>query len=220
MWMIIFTSLTLATILAFSSILAFLAYNVSVDPKLCIVQLYGLISATIMMNHISIGMIGIRQRFEKLSSFLNSNPNLEEKTLKKLSELHLMICQLLKIFNKIYGPLLVLIVACCFAWFCIFIFGLAMTDVQFMKKYFFLVIFNFILNLIFTSLIFFMMHFAERVYAEGKSPKIFLYQILNKKNDFKTREIISNFIYQIDNSEMKVSTGFFDLDYKFMFHVS
>jgi hypothetical protein len=62
-------------------------------------------------------------------------------------------------------------------------------------------------------------YLAEKIKNEGKKMKSFLFQILHKVDEFKLKEMIESFIYQIDHSPMEVSSVFFDFNWRFMFKV-
>lgn len=213
--------LALSLILSLTNALCLKMYNVSVEFVMVVVEFYGFTCSINMISHEALGMIGIRRRFEKINSFLDQNlVTLNESSLRKLSKIHLMICDLTRAFNDIYGPIIVILVSSMFSWFCIFIFSVTTASFDFFMKYFFLACFQVVVNTFFFVTFAYTVTCAERVKTKGKSAKRFLYQLLHKKIDFNIRMVINDFIYQVDSSDAKISTGFFDLDYKFLFQVS
>lgn len=55
---------------------------------------------------------------------------------------------------------------------------------------------------------------------EGKMTANYLYKILHGTDDYRRRELINNFINQINNSKIEISCGLFDVNWKFLFKVS
>jgi hypothetical protein len=212
--LIFFTTLTTTTIVLQG--VSFYIYNMGISHPLSFLQLYGFLCSMIIYHHIIIGFIVIQQRFKKLNFFIKAH-TLNESSIKKLAEVHFMICKLIKAFNAIYGFVILLAVAAIFGWFCVFIFSIATQSPHFTWKIIFFTIIDFLINTLFLSTFFYLIRRAENAKNEGKITKNLLYEKLHRENN--SREIIKDFIYQIDTANVEFSTGLFDLNYNFLFKV-
>lgn len=208
--------ITTITILARIS---FYIYNFNIGLSLSFLQLYSYLCCMIIFHHISIGFIGIRQRFEKLNFFIK-NHALNESLAKKLAEIHFKICQLIEAFNGVYGFVILLSAASSFGWFCLFIFSIASNSPHFTWKTIIFTIIDFFTNTSFLTAFFSLIKRAENAKNEGKATKNLLHEILHKEGDFGEREMLKDFIYQIDTANLEFSTGLFDFNYHFLFKVS
>lgn len=196
-------------------------YNLPIDSKFPFIQFYGFTCCIVILHHFCIGMIGIKQRFRKLNKFMNQHPHLIDlHYMRKLTELHYKICNLLKAYNKVYGAAMAVMVAIAFLWFCLFMFLVATGTLKFIHDYFLIVILQLVTNAILFGIFFLKIRLAEKTKNEGKSTKNILYNILHKIDDFRQREMIESFIYQIDHAQIEISAGIFDFNYSFMFKVT
>ena len=106
-----------------------------------------------------------------------------------------------------------------FVWSCIFVFKYAGVEIDTVKKYFLLMCIDWIVNGTLFTFFCFVIYCSEKITSEGKLAKNHLYKILHRRIDQKMSEVVNTFIYQIDNSDLKISTGFFNVDYKLLFQV-
>lgn len=63
-------SITFVISIVFFALICVIFYDLSFDSKLPFIQLYGFMCCSIVLHHFSVGMIGIRHRFEKINYFL------------------------------------------------------------------------------------------------------------------------------------------------------
>lgn len=215
---IIFT--ILVTLLSLSVRVCFNFYNLNISYQWNFIQLYVFISSEIIAHHLIVGFIGIRHRFEKLNFFIKNNPHLMgEYLIKKLSSLHFEICELIKAFNEVYGFVILIIVACGFGWFCLFIFMVANLTFKFISEFFFIAIMDIFVNTVHCSVFFYIVKSAEKIKVEGIATKFILYKNLHKNEFTRYCQMLQNFIYQVDNSNMEISSGLFDFNWKFLLKV-
>lgn len=207
---------------AFSSAMVTLArfsldyYAVKIPNSLSCVQLFCFICSMIIIHHLIVGFKGIRIRFEKLNFFIEQNPHLMgEFLIKKIASLHFEICLLIKAFNKVYGFIILINVTIGFGWFCLFLFMAATGKAENIKKVLYIAVIDISVHIFNCLIFFYIIKTAESVKREGKGTKIILYKLLNKSEDFRHRELLHHFIYQIDNSKMEISSELFDLNWKF-----
>lgn len=209
---IIFLALFTAFIIKF--------YDLKLDSKLPLIKFYGFACCTILLFKFSIGMTGIRNRFEKMNEFIHHHPQLMDiRVIKKLTELHFMICKLITNYNSVYGATMMFSVAIAFLWFCLSIFITATGSANFIRDYFFVFLLQSVTTFGLYGICFYEIYLAEKIKNEGKKLKNSLFQILHKADEFKRRELIESFIYQIDHTSMEISSVFFDFNWRFMFKV-
>lgn len=216
----IITFTSLATTLVLVERLFFDFYEMKVPKTLSFLQIYFFVCSTIIIHHLILGFRGIKHRFEQLNTFMKHNPHLlGEYLMKKLATLHFQICELIKAFNKVYGFIIVITVASGFGWFCLFLFMAATGKVEILTQFFFVAMIDILIHSINCVIFFFIIKTAESVKREGNATKIILYKHLHKSAETRYHEMLHNFIYQIDNSNMEISSELFDLNWKFFLKV-
>lgn len=195
-------------------------YKINIPSSLSYVHGYCFICSTIIIHHLIAGFKGIKHRFEKLNFFIEHNPHLMgEYLIKKLAALHFEIFELIKAFNRVYGFIILISVTSGFGWFCLFLFMIATGKVENVTQFFFVALIDVIIHSFNCMVFFYIIKTAESVKKEGNATKIILYKLLHKSDDTRQREMIQNFIYQIDNSNMEISSELFDLNWKFFLKV-
>jgi hypothetical protein len=196
-------------------------YKLPIDSKFPLIQLYGFMCCIVILHHFSLGMIGIKERFEKLNELMEESPHLIDiHHIRKFTEIHYKICNLIKAYNNVYGGIMIVMAGIAFLWFCLFMFLIGTGTSKFLQDYILIAILQLFTNIILFGIFFAQLRMAENIKNEGKSTKNILYKILHKIDDFRQRAIIESFIYQIDHNKIEISTGFFDFNLQFMFKVN
>jgi hypothetical protein len=195
-------------------------YKVPMIPFTLFLQVWAFVATAISVHHLIASMVGIEHRFKLLNLFLKAHPTLMNfEVLKNLAEIHFKTCELIKIFNEIYGPIMLSTISITFGWFCIFIFAIATGNFKNFSQYIFLTILDFFVYVLIIGNSFSFIYFAEKLKSQGKLTIKYLYKILHKVDDFRYREVVNSFIAQIRDSQLEVTCKFFHLDWSFLFKV-
>ncbi len=196
-------------------------YNLEVDEVVPFIFMYDGGCYLIISFHIGLGIFGIKQRFENLNEFIGENPHLVGVHLiRKLSRIHFMICKLIKAFNSVYGIANLIVNVQVFLWFCLFLFITGTSSSSIVQEYIFLFVHQTWMQVTLFGVYLNLFRLAENAKNEGEKTKESLYKILHKIDEKNLRGLIESFIYQIDNSPMEISSGFFELSWKFLFKVN
>lgn len=141
-----------------------------------------------------------------------------DKNLQKASKIHLKVVEIVKHFNRVYSPPMMLTLASVFAWNCVSAFSLAMISKE--DSNVMLTIIPVTVTLAATTgEIMAVVHAAERVQSAKVMAIENLYRMINRYDGENCGELLS-FITQITNMSVTLCCKFFDYNWKFFFKVS
>lgn len=216
----LFGSVALVTVLTTYAFLCLKAYNIPLDPLTTIVQFWALMASLIISSHLIVGMIAVKHRFEIINIFIKCNPRLMHcHMLKRLSEIHFTICQVIKTYNIVFGIVILTSITVTFGWCCLFIFSVATGDINAFTRYIFIALLDVVINSMVFGIFISLIYFAEKVRSQGTLTTKYLYKLLHKIEDFRQREVVNSFIGQVQHSKLEISCGLFDLNWSFVFKV-
>jgi len=141
--------------------------------------------------------------------------------LKKISRIHLRLVEIMKLFNSIFSQIIMLFIGSLFSWNCFGAFAFTI-----MRKSTFIEFITSIAlasNLVFSTILFcFVVRYCERILESKEIMIESLYYLKNKnsKIECENSDEISGFIDQIMHTNIRVRCNFFDINWKFLFHVS
>lgn len=218
-WILI-GSTCLAFVLTLNGAIVVKAYAIQMTLITAVMQFWSFLATVVITHHLVVGMIGIKHRFELLNLYMKHHPHLLDcYTLKSLAEIHFIICKVIKIYNEVNAVVLSSTIGISFGWFCLFAFGVTTGNLNFFANYFFLGIFDLIMNMLIFSVFWSLVYYAEKVKSQGMLTTKYLYKILHKIEDFRHREVVNSFINQVQNSKIEISCGLFDLNWSLLFKV-
>jgi hypothetical protein len=141
--------------------------------------------------------------------------------LRKISKIHLRIVEIMKLFNSIFSQICMLFIGSLFSWNCFGAFAFTIMRKSTINE--FITSVALALNLVFSTILFcFVVRYCERI-LESKEMMIESLYCLKNKTLIIGCEIgdeISGFINQILHTSIRVRCNFFDINWKFLFHVS
>lgn len=196
-----------------------MGYMIDIDSSLSILNAFGFTSTFFLNFQVATGLVGIRQRFSAVNSFLRYNKEQDMTELKIITKIHLKLTEVIESFNFVYGPPTMLFTSICFGWCCLFIFLTVMMPLIMWTDYIFVSLFNILINSIIFILLYSLFYYAEKMKSEVKMLTKMLHEILNRTDSGIYIEQIMHMILQISNFKVEFSCGLVDFNWKFLFKV-